>query len=412
VEDRSQFNLVAKTLSKRLPYNPNRIFNAVSTFYYSDIDEKGNEYLECVVRRLNDIKALNGQEVVEKIELNAPFSFLNEQVIVLYGRSVLSGYTPDYIYPNIERRDNRFNVNMPCSCTVTFNKNFIPTGLSEDDFILYIANANGAAFSTLRVSDAKIENTLHELKWTFPEAWNCWLDVSTFNSDNVVDFHCNLEVIVNGSIPVPIVIDSRDGVVEYSDASTCLAQKIHLWWGCFGKDTKVVIDGGREKFVYEVNPGDRVLTAQGEYRAVKSVVRGKEDEMIYVQTYSEKELTLTTSHPVLTRRGFVPAGELNAADMLKTDEGFEGLLSLNKISYDDYAYNLMFESEQAIVANHFVVGDLAMQQSGNASREQAREQARERSPELSAVQKDLRREMKALMKELNESGGADEIVKK
>lgn len=87
---------------------------------------------------------------------------------------------------------------------------------------------------------------------------------------------------------------------------------------CFPAGTLIRLADGAEKPIEEMRLLDRVVTAEGNVGDVQAaLVRWHDEDLVRIRTWGHNHLRLTAEHPVLTRRGYVPAGELQHTDYIK-----------------------------------------------------------------------------------------------
>lgn len=97
-------------------------------------------------------------------------------------------------------------------------------------------------------------------------------------------------------------------------------------FGCFTADTGVAMADGTTKAISDICVGDRVLShdaATGEdTTGVVEAIHVHQDVPILLVTTSAGTVQTTTTHPFYVRgKGFLPAGELRAGDVLHTPDG-------------------------------------------------------------------------------------------
>lgn len=86
---------------------------------------------------------------------------------------------------------------------------------------------------------------------------------------------------------------------------------------CTPADTLVRMADGSQKPIQTVRLLDEVLTAEGNIRPVRQChVREYKGDMVTVRTFGHRHLRLTPNHSILTKRGYVPAGELVKGDYI------------------------------------------------------------------------------------------------
>lgn len=105
--------------------------------------------------------------------------------------------------------------------------------------------------------------------------------------------------------------------VEFDiDTSAVVKVKDQNGYGaCFPAGTRVRMEDGSEREIQGVRLRDRVLTAEGNVgRVIRTMVRDADDGLIRISLWGHNHLRATAEHPILTERGYVPAGSLVAGD--------------------------------------------------------------------------------------------------
>lgn len=89
------------------------------------------------------------------------------------------------------------------------------------------------------------------------------------------------------------------------------------WGYCFPPGTRIRMADGSQKAIESVRLLDDVLTAEGRIRRVmQNHVREYVGDLVNVKCYGHGHLRLTPNHEILTKRGYVPAGELTTDDWI------------------------------------------------------------------------------------------------
>ncbi len=84
---------------------------------------------------------------------------------------------------------------------------------------------------------------------------------------------------------------------------------------CFPPGTRIRMADGSERTIEEVRLLEEVVTAEGRTgRVTRMMARQENGGLIRILTWGHAHLRLTREHPVLTSRGYVPAGELAIGD--------------------------------------------------------------------------------------------------
>lgn len=86
---------------------------------------------------------------------------------------------------------------------------------------------------------------------------------------------------------------------------------------CFEAGTLIRMEDGNEKPIEKVQVLDRVLTAEGNVRTVmQTMVREHAGELTRLLLNGSHHVRCTPEHPILTERGYVPAGDLVKGDFV------------------------------------------------------------------------------------------------
>lgn len=84
---------------------------------------------------------------------------------------------------------------------------------------------------------------------------------------------------------------------------------------CFLPGTLIRMADGSEKPIEKIALLDEVVSAEGVPRQVLStMVRPYESNLVRLKIWGHQHLTTTPEHPILTKRGYIPTGELNDND--------------------------------------------------------------------------------------------------
>lgn len=87
---------------------------------------------------------------------------------------------------------------------------------------------------------------------------------------------------------------------------------------CFPAGTRVRMADGTQKPIETVRLFEEVLTAEGNFGKVKKChVRKYEGDLVGLKLWGHGHLKMTPNHPVLTKRGYVAAGELIKGDWVR-----------------------------------------------------------------------------------------------
>ncbi|WDE07003.1 hypothetical protein SG34_008995 [Thalassomonas viridans] len=210
------------------------------------------------------------------------------------------------------------------------------------------------------------ENEDKKLNWS--------INMKLFKDESADPFLCELLKQANGTdhclVPQNLTLSTVNQ--ESSNFLWNGLPKLSFVYGCLAKGTLVMTQSGKMVPIEELAMGE-VVKANGMDMTVSSLTTGWEKEMYRIETADEKELLLTSTHPVFTEnRGIIWASEIVAGDVVKTLDGATKVVSADKEHYDDRVYNIKVEAlagseniaqdhNQAFIANGLLVGDAVLQ---------------------------------------------------
>lgn len=103
----------------------------------------------------------------------------------------------------------------------------------------------------------------------------------------------------------PERVDWQDFYNQYAEGS------------CFNGDVLIRMADGSQRRIQDVQLLEEVVTAEGRTgRVLQTMARPHSGPLVRVVAWGHSHLRCTPEHPILTRRGYVPAGELNSTDWI------------------------------------------------------------------------------------------------
>lgn len=127
----------------------------------------------------------------------------------------------------------------------------------------------------------------------------------------------------------------------YGCSDVLVSTTLDEGWGlCVKPDTFVRTDSGPKEIQY-INKGDFVLIRQGFKKVLDTIKREHSGDLIEItvnKNSSSDPLCLTPEHPVLTKTGWKPAGELSDTDILvRAKDDFEdyAAITLDLANYEN-----------------------------------------------------------------------------
>lgn len=381
------------------------------------LDPDGNIGAGVFVNDYDNHAADGGVRVIDRIVLDDPKfknASNNNPIIMLYGRDAVQN--PDFKnadYSGGEYRDNAggeagdssLKTLMPISGQIVFKNGIEFIGLTPPNKkkkkVMYRPTISLNSSQIVKYyqdnwsgddPDMKMYNAIKDsfeadkdnknicnfnLKIGESVNWNADIKgASKYIKDNnrVLDYQVKAAFrlsVTDGKVPatVDLVIqytsDKTANLYVTTDGSgTVYIPPVRVYWGCIGKDSFMITDGGKRK-ISELTPGDRVMASNGAYVTVAQILKGREDKVYSIRT-KRGEIALTGGHPVLLQCGTEkPASCLKVGDQLAVYEGEPGkVIGIDLIDYQDDVYNLLIqESDDGtfLYANGFAVGDAAAQ---------------------------------------------------
>lgn len=337
-------------------------FMAKSTFSKIEYDESGKPFYSSLTDVTDAKKVVAASTLVKNVTINAPDSIKHPgaaRIVIYYNNRKGSGC--DYYYNNVKDDGKSVEVNIPFKGSVEFANGFKPSYVDKNlDFMLQIVTANSgvANFNIAHWNDIKWTPSNSSLSWEFPDCWYDILQKNNFAVANNVNFYCKMSVVLESGIAVPIVISSEDR--EHKDPSFKKIKAIDIEWGCFAKGSRIKMSDNSLKNIEDLKVGDKVKTENGCAAVIETIV-GSEEKMILIRTSNGCKLTITDDHPVMTESGWKTAGDLNAADIIKTESGLSAVEEFHYVDYNDKVFSVRLETEAALISEGIYTGDFGCQ---------------------------------------------------
>lgn len=164
--------------------------------------------------------------------------------------------------------------------------------------------------------------------------------------------------------------------IENAHLATCsinnnLDQAAYLK-GCFASDSLITMANGKKVRLETLKPGDRLYNPFSNQASIIMAILSPMSITSKVVTlgYSDKTLTLTGNHPMLTKAGLKTAAEVTKADfLLGSDSRFYKVSKVNQRNLlpSDRFLNIALDTDSRslqshiVVANDIAAGDLFLQ---------------------------------------------------
>lgn len=125
---------------------------------------------------------------------------------------------------------------------------------------------------------------------------------------------------------------------------------------CIGGESLIKMADSTCKEIKDIRYGDYILTPCGG-KEVRNVISGVETEILVVLTKLGQMIYVLGNHPIITKNGFVRAGNLTLSDTLIMEEGEAPIESIHSEKYNKNVYSLDIDAD-CYYANGFVVESL------------------------------------------------------
>lgn len=323
------------------------------------------------------------KDIIETVEITDPKSKSGSaEINVVYKDRQWSSH--DYCYPDVEPRGGRVATMLPISGKITFKPRYKPMGFANrrtDDIKLIYEKDISLAYGHSLAEIAKYfkQPQGQTVEFRFDDDWNATLPSGKYNAKLRTLLNCPFFYTVQDTeekdpegnprqkdVPFWIGSTEEQGVTYYiaREDSNVYVPPITYQWGCFAKDTMILMGDGTYKNIAGIHEGDLVWT-QEEAVPVQGVITGSDKQVIVIETEGDHRLRVTQGHPVLTSRGCIGADELNIKDRIAVRDGAsECIRFLYTEQYEDKIYSLDMGESHILCANGILAGDFRCQSEG------------------------------------------------
>lgn len=314
-----------------------------------------------------------GAEMFTELSVSAPRAKDGKLTQVLYDREEQVSEHTDYHYTNVVDRVKQVaHVKLPYSGKIRVgDKLHIRSVMSnpgeEPTLSLILENGKSIQYQNPKgiIGQYVISSDEKELNWTFDEDWCANLDLSNFSIQTVVNLSAKFALsIIHEDYPGyalhPVI--TVDSVLnpQTNVSSVAEIERIQIKWGCVAADTLIKLFDGSCRQASEIRIGDMVVTEQG-CNVVYNIMKGSEETIVHLETMDGHILRGTHGHPVKTARGYVPMKEINAADLICTENGNSQVKYIYETKYGGFVYNFELRESSAMLCNGIWAGDFVMQ---------------------------------------------------
>lgn len=327
-------------------------------------------------------------QVVKSFDTKAPIHIKTQQdqsIHISIGRGQMPKETIDYEFPK------SFNLQLPFESIIQLENNLNYLGYDVSS-CSYIVNSKLGMYQYNLGFEGIITPNPDSNQFTIKPQVNWGIPLHPEKTPLVepasVTFKVNIvysEPSVNNKQETLFISNIKPNI-DPIPSNYKLIPAIEFYFGCLGKDTEIKMEGNQLKKISEIVAGDKVLNSEGEIIKVQAVSSGYEETITCIDVSEGNIILATGQHPFETKRGFVPAMNLKVNDELLLQDGtYSKPRGIYLREYEDQVYNLILECKRdeknTMIANGFVVGDNAKQNSVSDDVRQAQLE-RQISPEL------------------------------
>ncbi len=414
---------VASKISEIGLYNDHEI-EANCKFYYINPDGTcGQSEMKTANFVLHNGSSLVTEFVVDNPKIASDHTS-NKHVTIVYDRTPKNSEQADYSYnkDEIELQGNLVKTIIPVSGHFKLNKNMEPKGLSsivglqlvydEEVVVSYLYTNIGELDNYF--TKEKDENGIYTVSFDFDKDWHAYLNKKRYNDGTYItdcqlrwSFRYDCYLLSDGNrvkddkgneviMELGLCINSErskpsDGEYNKSSGNKVVIPYLFIQWGCFGKNTDIMMADGSVKKVCDISPKEYVMDAFGNPALVREVYTGMEESLLRIVTESGRTLELTDGHPVLTDNGMVRACRLVPDAVIHTVDGAEKIEAIQRVPYNDTVYSL--DCDGALLrANDLIAGDFVSQNS------------QEKKKKPAVIDSDLRALMEEMKRMLDDFG--------
>lgn len=322
---------------------------------YNDADYKGDDFLNNVFSngKVHLLIPMSGKIVfdynVEPIELYKP----GDGVFLSRSKASYDYKQQNFVY----RSDITKDTDLYDKLKGCFTKDtYAPTLQNTVKFDIKIADTNRSVYDwhtdVEGIQDGNAKTVMLN-------------GIFTYYCKNQLGVGVQEQISIKSITPEDLINKKREYYTYMKGTNTIYIPPITIYWGCFGKDVKVLLEDGKEKYVSEVKSGDKLIGQNHSILTVEQVFTGHDTEIFHIVCDNGSEIKVSGGHPMMCEGQCVRACNLIVGDQLNLADGsLTKIISKDIIKYDDMVYNFTFEGMESgsyIIANGFYSGDLKMQ---------------------------------------------------
>lgn len=221
-----------------------------------------------------------------------------------------------------------------------------------------------------------------QLRWSF--RYSCYLldakgnHVKDEDGEDVIE---ELGICINSEATK----GSQDKFNHSEGKSKVVIPYIYIQWGCFHKDTKILMADGLEKKACEIKIGDKVMSREGKPVPVEQIYEGEEDTLYCIETESGRTIKVTETHQILTEDGLFKAKNLTVGATVILKDGTDQIANVYTEEYKDIVYSLDCGGA-ILIADGIAAGDFVCQNPEGTEPEK-----KEHSKEVKEIMEEFKR---------------------
>lgn len=276
-------------------------------------------------------------------------------IVVCYDRTPATGETIDYDYEAaIEGGRQKLFLDVGGKVTLKQDAGAFTSIVKRNCELKLDCQSGGARYNGSW--DGKFSSISNGFTFSLDRDWGDIVPSERLPIKDPVDFSLKLAFNTEKAGKQTVYIASNSTMSGVYHISQLL-----FLWGCIAPDTPILMSDKSICSAKDIKIGDQVALEEG-IGTVKEIYRGKElKPAICLETINGKKLCCTEEHPIMTKRGFVMAGELNGADQVKdVTEGFVKIKMLYKVNQNE-VLNFDIEPDEGkravIICDGIVTGD-------------------------------------------------------
>lgn len=304
------------------------------------------------------------------LDFPQPSESKRDTVYICYSRHPKNVKSFDRIYPEA-LEDGKQKLILDVYGNVEMLPGYEYSSIYPALFTMRLTTKSGMAYYKNEVTqDNRLGNcfkkTSSGVTFTFPQDWKDYVPTEKLSVNDKAEL--TISFLLSAFNKSGERVDDKFSFANYfgpdaSGGDICYTPPIVMVWGCVAADSQVRMGDGSIRMIKDINPGDMVCSGNGKGCRVANTWKGTESgESVEIVTKDGKRLSCTKTHPVITKRGIIPAAKLKYSDSLYGEEG--ALLEIDYLQPVQIGevFNLELEGEEhTFFCNGILTGDNWMQ---------------------------------------------------